>query len=176
MKAEHVRSLLDYDPETGVFIWRERSEDLFRTKNAWGAWNTRYAGKQAGTCDSNGYIVITVNGRRYKAHRLAWLYVYDVLPKKGIDHIDENPRNNRIANLREANCSENQRNRGAQRNNSSGYKGVSRTCDGRWRAFINHHRKKIYLGQFDTPEKAHAAYCAAAKDLHGEYANTGAAA
>jgi hypothetical protein len=75
--------------------------------------------------DKNGYVVIRVDKKLYKAHRLAWLYEYGVWPIKNIDHINQTPGDNRIANLREADQHENNQNRRVQRNSQSGVTGVS---------------------------------------------------
>jgi hypothetical protein len=91
-------------------------------------------------------------------------------PRMG-DHDDGNKANNRRYNLRIATSSQNQQNKGANRNNTSGYKGVSfEKRKQRWVANIKVQGKKKYLGSFKTPELAHSAYCAAAIQMHGEYA------
>lgn len=91
-----------------------------------------------------------------------------------VDHIDGNRLDNRRANLRVATKSENGRNRGRQRNNTSGFKGVTWEKErGKWVAAIMVGGKQAKLGRFDTPEEAYAAYCTAARELHGKFANTG---
>lgn len=91
--------------------------------------------------------------------------------KRQGDHINHNTLDNRRSNLRIATCSENQRNTGANRRNTSGYKGVSfNKAAGRWRAAIRVHGERIHLGHYQSPEAAHAAYCTAAERLHGEFA------
>jgi hypothetical protein len=89
------------------------------------------------------------------------------------DHKNGNTLDNRrSANLRLATFAENQRNRCIQKNNRSGFKGVS-ARNGRWRATIRTADKKhLHLGMFSTPELAHEAYCAAAKIHHGDFART----
>lgn len=90
-----------------------------------------------------------------------------------VDHVDGNGLNNTRSNLRVATTSENGMNRGKQKNNKSGFKGVcffART--NKWVAYIRVNRKSRNLGYFFTPEEAHAAYCAAASELHGEFART----
>jgi hypothetical protein len=91
-----------------------------------------------------------------------------------IDHIDGDGLNNRRANLRAATHGQNQRNRGAQSNNSSGFKGVSwDKPTGKWRAQIEVNGKNKHLGRYNTPEAAHAAYCKASDVLHGEFGRAG---
>ena len=120
ISVKFIRDTLDYNPETGVLSWKERKD---RKVN----WNHRWTGKTAGHVhEVTGHIIIQIKGRSaYGAHRLAWVHYYGEWPKDQIDHIDGNRQNNRISNLRCATNSENNRNRGPQSNNLSGYKGVS---------------------------------------------------
>lgn len=91
-----------------------------------------------------------------------------------VDHIDGDSLNNRSANLRIATVSENCRNRGAQANNNSGFKGVGwHKRDKKWRARITVGGVVKQLGQFDCPQLAHAAYCAANQIYHGEFGRVG---
>ncbi len=90
-----------------------------------------------------------------------------------VDHINGNGLDNRRCNLRLATRSQNLANAAIPRHNSSGYKGVSATRNGKWLARIRKDRVQRNLGIFDTPEEAHAAYCEAAVSLYGEFANFG---
>ena len=147
-------------------LTQARLKELLHYDSATGLFTRRATEKQAGTKRADGYIKIGFDGRQTYAHRLAWLYVHGVLPTC-IDHIDRNPSNNRIANLRAVSCSGNQHNRVKQRNNTSGYKGViyfRRT--GRWRANIYVNDVNHYLGYFATAEEANAAYQNAAMIFH----------
>ncbi|MDT4872900.1 AP2 domain protein [compost metagenome] len=92
----------------------------------------------------------------------------------GVDHRDGNKLDNRRGNLRQATQGQNAKNTRLARNNTSGFKGVSRTAEGRWRARITVDRKEIRLGVFGTPEEAAAAYDKAAKQMHGEFASPNA--
>jgi hypothetical protein len=89
-----------------------------------------------------------------------------------IDHLDRNPSNNRWDNLRRATVSQNNANRRRHKNNACGFKGVSRTQYGRWRATIFKNGRRHHLGVFSTPESAHVAYVTAARKLFGEFART----
>lgn len=145
---------LTYDPLTGLFTWNEQCG---RVKK----------GQVAGTVKSNGYVQIRVRGRLYLAHRLAWLCVHGELPSLMIDHINQNKQDNRIANLRLANKSQNAQNTTAPKTNTSGYKGVSWSGNSnKWRACIKLNQVFKHLGYFDCKEKANAAYKSAAKQLH----------
>ena len=108
---------------------------------------------------------------KIKMHRLI-LGLTD--PRVHTDHIDGDGLNNRRGNLRACSNSENQRNRGSQANNTSGFKGVSWDKEtGKWAANIRVNGKQKRLGRHDTPEEAYQAYCDASIELHGEFANTG---
>ncbi|HBA3774519.1 TPA: HNH endonuclease [Escherichia coli] len=133
--------VLDYNKETGIFTWKKKL-------SARGA-----VGKVAGTI-SYGYNAINIDGVRYFAHRLAWLYVYGEWPKQEIDHIDRNRRNNAISNLRDVSRVVNALNVGP-RNSNAGIKGVT-FCQARnqWQAQINVSGKNITLGRFNTIDEA----------------------
>jgi hypothetical protein len=149
--------LLDYDPLTGVFVWRESKG---RAKK----------GSVAGSLRPDGYLKVVIDGQQYLLHRLAWFYVYGVWPSETVDHKDTNRQNNAIENLREATYQQNNCNK-LNEMGASGFKGVSwHSCSRKWMARIKSFRKTVYLGIFDTPEQAHEAYCAAAREVHGEFA------
>lgn len=156
LTAERLRQLFAYDPSTGIFI-RLVNRRKFK------------AGAIAGYSHSGGYQRIMVDWVTYQAHRLAWLYSYGVWPAHELDHINGQRGDNRIANLREATSVQNHANMRLHSRNTSGFKGVSwrGNC---WRATISHRNKAVHLGNFATPEEAHAAYCAKAKELFGEFA------
>lgn len=111
---ENLRNLLEYSPLTGEFTWLQRKVK-----------NQVKIGDKAGTVQKDGYVQIGVDNKKYHAHRLAWLYTYGRLPKEQIDHIDGNPSNNKLENLREVSPIENQRNQKMKSNNTSGITGVT---------------------------------------------------
>lgn len=94
--------------------------------------------------------------------------LHQFIAGKGVDHIDRNGLNNRKSNLRPATKNDNARNKGMQRNNESGYKGVSR-CGPKWRACIAIDGKNKHLGLFDSPEAAAIRYNQASRELHGMF-------
>lgn len=151
-----VRSLLDYDADTGMFRWRENRGGL-------------RAGAVAGSYDRHGYMQICIHKRLYLSHRLAWLYVYGVWPSKQIDHINCARADNSIANLREATRAQNSANAQKRAPATSAKKGVTVRPDGRYMAQIQVRKKKRYLGLFATEQEAHDAYCEAAKQAFGAY-------
>ena len=169
-----LKSLLSYNPDTGEFKWLSRPITHQRIK----IWNKKYAGGVAGAVNSLGYRIIKIHARAYKAHRLAWLYVYGEWPSGHLDHANCNTGDNRIENLRLASLTENRANSKRPSTNTSGYKGVSwhwnRTKTmGWWTASIRVNRKLISLGYFKDKVEAHKAYCAAAEKYFGKYANSG---
>lgn len=152
-----------YDPVTGHFFWRKKVSDK------------TVVGRRAGTIGQRGVVHISIYSKRYKAHRLAWLYVYGSWPERDIDHIDGDPSNNAAANLRLCTMTQNIANARRRSDNTSGYKGVYKSTYGKhrmkpWTAEIRCAGKRHHLGRFRTPEEAHAAYVAAAERLFGEFA------
>lgn len=168
---EEACAVFNYDPDTGVISWA-----VDRYTGGTGNHLRMRAGEQAGTEHPKGYRYISHAHRHYLTHRLAWFIVHGQWPSRWLDHIDGDKRNNRLANLREASRPENQRNRGANRNNTTGFKGVrldKRAKFNRFQARITVDNKVLWLGAYPTAEAAHAAYCEAAARYHGEFANTG---
>jgi len=109
---------------------------------------------------------ISILGKLYCAHRLAWLYVHGKWPDRHIDHINGKPDDNRISNLRDVSVSVNMQNRTrAQSNNKSGLLGVSKVQNG-WTATIGKNKKRIHLGTFPSPELASSVYIKAKRYLH----------
>ena len=106
-----LKELLYYKPLLGVFVWKK---DKGRAKK----------GCVAGSLDFYGYVVIKINSKIYKAHRLAFLYVEGEMPLNEVDHINGKRADNSWANIRGVTSSENQKNRKSQSNNTSGVMGV----------------------------------------------------
>lgn len=167
--VDYLRTCFNYNPESGELRWKKRPVSHFSTKNSWSIWNSKHAGTIAGNIDPNGYRCVGINRRLYKAHRLIWKIFTGNEPPPGIDHHDGNTLNNEWRNLREADQLQQNWNARLKKNNTSGYRGVSKVGSGRYGAQIRVNRKYRYLGTFDTPEEASAAYQAAAKELHGEF-------
>jgi hypothetical protein len=125
-------------------------------------------GSVAGSKNWAGYILIPVNRATWRAHHLAWLYVYGRLPAQELDHVNGVPSDNRIANLREVTRAQNVQNqRAAQKRSKSGFLGVSHCpLTKRWRARICTNGVQRMIGRFNTPEEAHAAYVEAKRQQH----------
>lgn len=148
LTSERLQEKLSYNPLTGIFSRIEPGKS------------------KVGTSHPNGYLQIRVDGKRYLAHRLAWLYMFGDWPSSELDHANGDRLDNRIENLRLATRSQNNGNR--RSNARSGFKGVVLTKHG-YRAGISLNEKFIYLGMYQTPEEAHAAYCEAARVAFGEF-------
>jgi len=161
LTQERLMEVVVYDPAKGTF--KRKCEPSRRHPNG--------RVKNTGTRTTKGYISIFVDGSKYLAHRLAWLYMTGDCPQDQIDHIDKNPGNNAWRNLREANNSQNQANTGVRKDNRVGLKGAhyfSKT--GQWTSRIRANGEDRFLGYFETPEQAHKAYTLAAASIHGEFA------
>ena len=144
-----ARRQLIYIPETGDFFWRN-------------------SGKVAGHRTADGYITIRLNGVLRLAHRLAYLLYHRELPAL-VDHIDRNPSNNAISNLRAADKRVNSINRDKPSNNTSGVKGVSwHKGGGMWTAQIKNNGVKIHLGAYSKLSDAVEARLKAEEELWGD--------
>jgi hypothetical protein len=173
---KYLLSILDYNPKTGVFVWRERTPDMFEDgkhskDHTCNKWNTRYSDKKAGWLNNKGYVCLVINNKKYLAHVLAYIYMVGKNPDKDIDHINRIRNDNRWINLRLSTQTQNNANSKIRCNNTSGYRGVTfEKRRNKWKAQIGLNGKTIFLGDFKTPEEAHAAYCKAARELFGEFA------
>jgi HNH endonuclease len=154
-----LRRRFVYSPVTGVFTYLIAPSNLM----------LELVGTPAGYLRNGKYLVISIEGFAYYAHRLAWFYVHGVWPKEVIDHINGVKTDNRIANLRPATEQLNQFNVGVRKDSKTGYKGVTH-FNGKFKAQICVNRKIHYLGLFKTAEEAHVAYSGAARQAQGGYA------
>jgi hypothetical protein len=163
LTAEYVKSILNYNPATGRFVWKYRNDVGSR-------WNSRFAGEIAGSFDSNNYLQIGINSSLYRAHRLAWLIVTGKWPQFEIDHEDGDVFNNKWSNLREATHQENLRNQKMPSNNTSGVKGVSwHKRDQKWQVQIKIDGTSTHLGYFDSFDEAVAVRKLAELDHFGNF-------
>jgi hypothetical protein len=154
LTQERLKELLHYHPALGIFTWLVR------------AGSRASVGKIAGSLDNKGYVRINLSGIRYRAHRLAWLYMTGEWPTDQIDHINGVRNDNYWDNLREATNSTNMQNqRRAMRHNKTGFLGVT-PYRRHFKAKIKLNGKTRVLGTFDRPELAYAAYLKAKRELH----------
>lgn len=142
MELNHDKLIeyLDYNPDTGIFTWLKNPG----IKNL--------VGKEAGCVNSIGYVNMSIFGKKYSGHRLAWFYCFREWPVYNIDHIDKNRSNNRLDNLRDVPQSLNIRNTQTKLG-QSGRRGVYKSGN-KWKAASEHYGKYVYLGTYDTIEEA----------------------
>lgn len=153
MNIENIGRLVAYEPDTGLLRWRVNAS------------NRRAAGAVAGCkCKTSGYVLVRVDGRLHRAHRLIWLMVHGDFPALDVDHINGDRADNRLANLRLATRSENLQNMRRGRG-ESGLLGAH-TCRGRWRSAIQVAGVSRNLGCFETAQEAHHAYLAVKQQVH----------
>jgi hypothetical protein len=158
LTAERARQLLSYDPDTGVLL------RLVTTSPR------SMAGMVAGSKRRDGYRKLLVDRVEYFAHRVAWLLHHGEWPDE-VDHINGDPSDNRMINLRSVTHAQNTRNSRQRPIGASGYRGVRlHRRSGLWRAVIGTGGQYLSLGYFKDPEEAHKAYCSAVERLHGEHA------
>jgi hypothetical protein len=162
LTQDYLKSILHYDPDTtGTFTWIKPLGRRSRIR----------VGYVAGYIDSGGYRSIAINGKHYGEHRLAWLYMTGAWPSLEIDHINQNPADNRWRNLRLATQEQNSCNVARHKKNTSGYKGVAWYKQrNKWRARIKVRGKSIHLGLFKSKEFAAWMRDLAAIKYQGEFA------
>jgi hypothetical protein len=137
---DRLKQLLHYNPDTGKFTRLTK-------------WGSQQIGDEPGCKSKFGYRYIGVDGKQYTGYRLAWLYVHGDFPTGDIDHINRDPTDDRISNLRSVSHSTNLHN-SSHRNPSSKVKGVYQTQEGHWQALIKVKGVKYHLGTHKTIEEA----------------------
>lgn len=159
LNQDRLKELLEYNGHD--FIWKVEKSSRIKI------------GDIAGCTNRRGYRLIKIDRKLYLAHRLVWLYVHGEFPPQFIDHINGDPSDNRIENLRSASASQNQRNKGMQQNNTSGVTGVGWDApNNKWRVGIRAEGKDKTVGRFHLLSDA----IAARKDAeikYGFHANHG---
>ena len=157
---KYLQDFFDYNQNSGVFTRKKKT----------GA--STKVGEIVGKNKGNGYFAFCVLGKLQYVHRMAWLYVYGEIPSKNIDHINRNPSDNRLCNLRLVNQSQNTANSTIFKANTSGFKGVTfRKDTKKWQAQIMVNYKLKNLGSFESKEEAYEARKKAAIKFFGEYSN-----
>lgn len=159
LTQERLKELLHYNPDTGIFTWLVIGKNRIK--------KTRIAGSKT----KDGYIKITIDGIGYFAHRLAFLYMNGKYPDNFTDHINGTKTDNYWKNLRDANVIQNNRNAKKRKDNTSGFKGVSKFRD-KWEARCRTENGRIHLGFFKTPEEASQAYIDYSKKVFGDFHTT----
>lgn len=164
----------NYDSQTGALSVKERPRTDFTTRCTY-VRHKNLVGRTVGSPNKQGYIKVCIDGHYHSAHRIAWLMVHGEwvkYPDFEIDHINGDPADNRLANLRRVTKSKNQRNGGKRANNTSGVHGVnwkpkynSKPGDGYWVARIWNGPRHVYLGSFKDIQHAQIARRAAERVL-----------
>ena len=155
----YLKTHFNYDQETGIFSRKVKVS------------NRSEIGKPLLAGKNSGRIIIHIKNKVYKAHHLAWVYVYGVWPKE-IDHINNDPTDNRISNLRESTRSENLYNKRKTKKNKSGVKGVSWDEDRKkWFVRIGFNGKNYALGRYENFNDAVSVITEARKKHHKDFAN-----
>ncbi len=168
-----------YDASSGHLTWNAMQREDFKSEGLWKRWQTYFTGTVAGSKKMNKSgtphsIEVRLNKKSHPAHRIIWEMCNGPIPDgMEIDHVDSDPWNNRLPNLRLCTHSQNACNRRRPSHNTSGYKGVlwnkKRLV---WQARIRVAGKTIYLGRYANARIAHVAYANAAVEHHGTFART----
>lgn len=181
LTADLIRSLMAYDPETGLLTWKPRPPEMFPSGDKWHTpeqmayiWNAKNAGKEACACVDGGYKQGGLFYNKLKAHRAAWAIMTGEMPKGQIDHINGDGTDNRWVNLRLVDSAGNARNQKRHCTNTSGHTGVSwdkRTQ--KWEAYYWTGKTNKTLGRFDDINEA-AEVARRARAERGYHPNHGA--
>ena len=156
LTQERLKQVLHYNPDTGAFT---RLNDSPKSKK----------GSIVGYTNGRGWLRVKIDGKHYKLHRLAFLYMEGNFPPDEVDHINDVRSDNRWCNLRKATKSQNRVNMKSGGDSSTGYRGVKPYLWG-YRATVVKDYGKYHSGVFETAREAHLEYCKMAKALHGEFA------
>lgn len=155
---ERLKQLITYDPETGLFTW-----NIYR--------GGQYPGDLAGTPDGLGYWRISIDGRLYQSHRLAFLYVEGKFPDESVDHISRNPSDNSWKNLRKCTQKQNIWNsKGSGKYGKNVYFVCGETRKKKFNVKFEIGGKSKSFGYFFTPEEALIKANEIRNLLHGEFA------
>lgn len=180
---EFLQECLTYEPDTGRLIWKERPREHFNIEPAWRLHNRKWAGREARNekfqkCNGKP-AAIMMNFRMFDgfksfyAHRIIFGLLGLPLPENHvIDHIDGNPFNNRLENLRTCTHAQNVCNNTGWKGKAT-MKGVTVAANGRFKAQITSNNVRRHIGTYLTEQEAHQAYCEEAQKAHGEYFNQG---
>lgn len=150
---DRLKQLLHYNPDTGIFTRLKANRKLT-------------IGSPCGSVGKDNRVMISIDNKNYRAHRLAWLYIYGEFPELEIDHINGNASDNRICNLRSVSHKVNLQNRVSfTKHNSVKYIGVTKNRN-RYGAQIKIDGVRVWLGTYDTPEEASEVYLKFKRQYH----------
>lgn len=168
--ADYLRQCFDYDPASGELRWRHRPVEHFPNLRIANGWNAKYPDMVVGWRDAFGSMKTSLNGIKFAVARIIWKMHHGTDPLI-IDHIDRNPQNNRLDNLRSVTEAQNAWNKVRPTELLPGVTLVKniKHHGRRYMAQIGTGSRHRYLGVFYTVEEAHAAYVKAANEEFGEY-------
>jgi len=174
LTQEKLKELLHYDPDTGVFTWKERPLSMFKCERDFNRWNSAYAGKEAGDIkyeknrNRPSWKRIRFLNCEFSALTLAYFYMAGIWPIERLDCIDGDYTNLKFKNIRECTWTDS-RYKTVTPKGKNKLIGVQLRKSGKYEANITVKRKTIYLGSFNTPEEAHAAYVEAKRQISPEF-------
>ena len=157
--VERLKEVLEYMPESGLFYWKKPPGN-----------HARLYLSTAGSI-TTGYVLIRIDGQKYKAHRLAWLYSHGEWPSSDIDHKNGCPLDNRISNLRVATCSQNQANK-RRRIGKPLQKGIRKLPSGKFNARITVSGETLNIGSYKSVDEAAMAYAYAARFYYSDFSRS----
>lgn len=170
---KYLQECFDYSLSTGHLAWKTRPIEHFKDVRSFNIWNTRFAGTVVGARHQRGHLQVGLDKKLYKQHRIIWKLIYGEAPEQ-VDHIDNDPSNNAINNLRSATNLENNQNKTLTKLNTSGLKGAFyNKIISKYYTQLRVGGQRICKGYYDTAAEAHSEYCELAKMYHGEFANNG---
>lgn len=152
-----LKERLNYDADIGIFTWKVSHGKV-------------KAGCVAGSFDKDNYIRIRLNKKDYRAHRLAWLYMYGEFPNGKLDHANRITNDNRISNLRLATNEQNSFNSKLRTDNTTGIKNVYwNKVRNKWQVSLSINKKLETIGYFDDIEFADLVATEARNKYHGNF-------
>lgn len=164
---KHTNKLPTVEVLNKLFIYDEKNGLLKRRESK----GNKCAGSVVGVVSTHGHLSVEISGKSYGVHRIIWKMYYGDDPVSDIDHINHDPKDNSIENLRIATVSQNLANSKIYKCNKTGFKGVSETRSGKFRARIRVNSVLLYLGEYKTKFEASSEYRKAANKYFGDFAN-----
>ena len=173
---EMATAIFEYSHEARGLMWKYPDPSLFSSDKEYKRFLTRWAGKKAGGPSVGGrgnvtHVTVRINGRSFSEHRVVWEMLKKPLSYgEWIDHVDRDPTNNRIENLRLCDNVTNQHNRDAPSNNTSGFKGVSFSRKmNKWKVATRSKGEYFHRGYFNTRAEAAVAAAKQSLKIHGKF-------
>jgi hypothetical protein len=154
-----MNNLFDY--QDGKLLWKVSRSNVISI------------GQEAGTEYARGYKRVYFDGKTHGVHRVIWqMFNGDIPDGMQVDHIDCDPSNNRIENLRLVSSRQNAMNR--KRKGQTGVKNVSFSSEAqKYRVTLQHNGKRVWCGSYEDLELAELVATMAREKYHGQYANHG---